>query len=375
MPKRRAEDVIHVVMTDHLIARRKPSGDLTTPRAERVEVEGVNTYRGEVALYYPEKLSNDADRELYGALAQVAQKSNLKTGISRLEAAIGRHRTAGEPFEAHLATAWLADGQREKARAIFARLAEKNPRDAGALRGLADTEASAEKSLEALRRLLALAPGDPGALYQVAQQTRQISDAAKAVEAAPESPDALNLLASLNKEAGQVAEAERLYREAIRHQPDLAPVHENLAGLLGAAGRFDEALFHFDKSVRLDPRSAGARFGKAAALAALGRYDEAQADARAAAVLNPSNAAAWELLGNLAARRRGWPEAAGHFRRALSALPGFARAELGLGTVLAAQRDLLGARQHLERAAASADPAVRQEALELLREIAGQGGR
>src|SRR5690242_13695831 len=28
MPKRRTEDVVHVVMTDHYIQRRKPSGDL-----------------------------------------------------------------------------------------------------------------------------------------------------------------------------------------------------------------------------------------------------------------------------------------------------------------------------------------------------------
>jgi hypothetical protein len=59
----------------------------------------------------------------------------------------------------------------------------------------------------------------------------------------------------------------------------------------------------------------------------------------------------------------------------LSAQPGFARAELGLGTVLAAQRDLSGARTHLERAAASTDAAVRQEAAELLAELAARGGR
>ncbi len=376
MPKRRTEDVVHAVMTDHLIQRRKPAGDLTARRAERVEIDGVNSYRGEVALYYPAALDSEADRDLYSALAQVAQKSNLKSGIARLEAALAKHANEGQPFAPHLAAAFLVDGQPERARAIFAKVLEKNPRDAGALRGLADAEeASPERSLEALRRLLALQPGDPHALYQVARFTRQTADAAKAVEAAPESPDALNLLASLHKEAGQSVEAARLFREAIRHQPDLAPLHENLAGVLGAEGQFAEALFHFNRAAQLDPRSANARFGKAASQAALGRFVEAHADGKAAAELNPNHAGAWELLGNLAARRASWPEAAAHFQKALAAQPGFARAELGLGTTLAAQRDLIGAKLHLERAAAGADPAARHEALELLREIAARGGR
>ncbi len=375
MPKRRTEDVVHAVMTDHLI-QRKSAGDLTAARAERIEIDGVNSYRGEVALYYPVALDSEADRDLYGALAQVAQKSNLKPGIARLGAAIAKHSAEGQQFAPHLASALLADGQTDKARALFAKVLEKTPGDAGALRGLADTEAaSPERSLEVLRRLLALQPGDPHALYQVARFTRQIADAARAVEAAPESPDALNLLASLHKEAGQSAEAARLFREAIRHQPDLAPLHENLAGLLGAEGQFAEALFHFNRAAQLDPRSAAARFGKAAAQAALGRFADAQADGKAAVDLNPNHAGAWELLGNLAARRASWPEAAAHFQKALAAQPGFARAELGLGTTLAAQRDLIGAKFHLERAAAGADPSVRQEALELLREIAARGGK
>ena len=370
MPKRRTEDVVHAVMTDHFIQRRTPTGDLTAPRAERIETSGINSYRGEVALYYPPSLPKEADRDLYTALAQVVQKSNLKAGIGQLETAIAKHNTAGQPFVPHLAAALLSDGQSGKARAIFMRILERSPRDTGALRGLADTETAPERSLEVLRRLLAEQPGDAAALYQMARFTRQISDAAKAVGAAPESPDALNLLGSLHQDVGQTADADRLFREAIRHQPDLAPLHENLAGVLEAEGRFDEALFEFDAAVRLDPQSAGARFGKAAALAALARFTEAQSEGQTAVKLSPNHAAAWELLGNLAARQARWAEASGHFQKALAAQPGLARAELGLGTVLAAQRDLAGARQHLERAAAAADPAVRQEALELLREIA-----
>jgi predicted CXXCH cytochrome family protein len=49
MPKRRAEDAVHVVMTDHYIQRRKPARDLLAPRKE-VHETPANKYRGEVAL-------------------------------------------------------------------------------------------------------------------------------------------------------------------------------------------------------------------------------------------------------------------------------------------------------------------------------------
>ena len=55
MPRRRTEDVVHVVMTDHLIQRRPPSGDLMAELAERHPTE-AEEYRGEVVPYYPATL-------------------------------------------------------------------------------------------------------------------------------------------------------------------------------------------------------------------------------------------------------------------------------------------------------------------------------
>src|SRR6516225_9477397 len=46
MPKRRTDDVVHVVMTDHYIQRRKPGGDLTAPKPEIVE-SAATAFRGE----------------------------------------------------------------------------------------------------------------------------------------------------------------------------------------------------------------------------------------------------------------------------------------------------------------------------------------
>src|SRR4030095_16799026 len=85
MPKRRTDDVVHAVMTDHYIQRRKPARDLLSKIAERHDTDAT-AYREEVILYYPPKAPRQED-ELYVAIAQVAQKSNLQQGIAQLESA------------------------------------------------------------------------------------------------------------------------------------------------------------------------------------------------------------------------------------------------------------------------------------------------
>jgi predicted CXXCH cytochrome family protein len=52
MPRRRTDDAVHVVMTDHLIARRPPAGDLLAEKPERAET-AESSYQGEVVPYYP----------------------------------------------------------------------------------------------------------------------------------------------------------------------------------------------------------------------------------------------------------------------------------------------------------------------------------
>ena len=83
----------------------------------------------------------------------------------------------------------------------------------------------------------------------------------------------------------------------------------------------------------------------------------------------PDLAEAQETLGNLLARRGDWARATVCYRKALIANPQFGRAHLGLGTALAATRDIEGARAQLQQAAGDADPAIRQEAAELLKAL------
>ncbi len=335
MPKRRTEDVIHAVMTDHLIQRKAPPG-LTAPRAERVE-EGATAYRGEVALYYPPSLST-ADSDLYLAYAQVAQNANSRPGLARLAAAIEKHRPPGPEFYAGLGLALSAAGRTAEAETRLQQALDRDANYLPALRGLADTARQSgrqARAAELMKKILERRPNEAATWHELGRLERSPAAVRKAVALTPEFAEAWNTLGTLEGESGNIAEARRAWAEAIRHQPDLAEARVNLGNALAAEGRFPEARF----------------------------------EAEAAAKSKPGYAPAWELLGNLSAQRGEWPAAAAQFRKALAADPAYDRAHLGLGTALAAQRDLTGARSHLQRAASSRNPAVQAEAASLLREL------
>ena len=90
MPKRRTEDVVHAVMTDHYIQRKKPAVDLLAEMKEPHEPEIL--YRGEVVPYYPQPLPATAENELYLALAQVRENNNMDRGLAQFAAAIKKYR-------------------------------------------------------------------------------------------------------------------------------------------------------------------------------------------------------------------------------------------------------------------------------------------
>src|SRR5260370_3071304 len=65
MQKRRTEDAVHVVMTDHFIRRRPLEQDLTAPLAERHD-----RMSGPVKLLYPRSLPDTPETRLYMAITQ-----------------------------------------------------------------------------------------------------------------------------------------------------------------------------------------------------------------------------------------------------------------------------------------------------------------
>jgi hypothetical protein len=105
MPRRRTDDVVHVVMTDHYIQRSQPSRDLLAPVPETHDTTQT-AYKGEALLLYPARLPSTAQSELYLATAQVIDGANLAAGIPRLRKAIETHRPAEAEFYFELANAY-----------------------------------------------------------------------------------------------------------------------------------------------------------------------------------------------------------------------------------------------------------------------------
>jgi len=376
MPKRRTEDVIHVVVTDHKIQRppARPAG-LLAARSERHEQMGSTSYQGEVAPYYPAKPEND----LYPALAQVAHQSNRKTGIARLEAALRQHNPAHPAYYLQMAEAYHSAGEPAKATPFYDQALSKDPDFLPALRAKGASQLRAGQFADAqatLERTSQKYPNDSLVWLELARVYRQqgkrneaLTAARKAVENEPELVDAQLLLGSILLESSDRSGAEAAFLQAIREQPDNADAHGNLANVLIARGADKEAEAHLLTAIRLNPKNAAARFNIAVFLANLRRFPEAIPHAKEAVALAPANLTNADLLGNLYAAARQWREAAALYRGILKQNPNHPNAQLGLGTALGAMNDFAGARIYLAQAARSLDPAVRAEAEELLRSL------
>ena len=84
---------------------------------------------------------------------------------------------------------------------------------------------------------------------------------------------------------------------------------------------------------------------------------------------DPELADAHELLADLLMAKGQAQVALAHYREAVRIQPESGRAHLGLGSALVVARDLAGAIPHLQKAAADSDPAVREGAVRMLRQI------
>ena len=238
MPKRRAEDVVHTVMTDHLIQRRPPPN----PLAELPERHDPGLeYRGEVVPY------GDKD-DLYTAIAQVTHRSNLESGITRLQAEIARQKPERPEVYVELGDALQRAGRSEESAAAYRVAIEKKPasallwaRLAGPLRALGKLQ----EPLDAMRKSLQMDENQPEAWYHLALLQSELGDKKSAIDSFrksialdPEFAESRNGLGLALTETGDVREAEAQIRNALSIQPALPEAHANLAYLLQSRGDF-----------------------------------------------------------------------------------------------------------------------------------------
>jgi Flp pilus assembly protein TadD len=249
MPSRRTEDVVHVVMTDHRIVRRKPERDLLAPLREKSDAE--QRYQGEVVIYFPEQGLEGALRDLYLGIAQVKEKANLHTGLSALARALRQQQPAHPEPYFEWAEALAASGDTESAIEGYHRALERDGSFVQAHNNLANQLADQGRYAEAIdhyRRALALDPG---------------------------SADLATNLGLALLESGDRAAALRKFQTAAAAHEMYAEAHFNLGSLLLAQGKLNEAYTSLAAALAIEPAHAKANHNLGLALAALGKRQEA----------------------------------------------------------------------------------------------------
>ena len=273
MPKRRTADVVHAVMTDHYIQRRKPDRDLLADIAERNGPETV--YRGEVLPYYPRPLERTAENDLYLALAQVRENNNPDRGIAQFSAAIEKHRPTQAEFYVELADAWNRAGKSSNAIALYEEALRRKPDLLAAWLGLG--------TLPALLRATQLAPDDARSWQQLGElyvKQGKKAEAAVALRKSlaldPEVPETHYALGILLSDAAS-------FIEAVRLQPDYAAAHMNLAILLYQRESVKDSVYHFEYALRVRPDYALGHLNYGRMLASVQNTEEAARHLRLAA--------------------------------------------------------------------------------------------
>lgn len=134
--------------------------------------------------------------------------------------------------------------------------------------------------------------------------------------------------------SGQSAEAEAVYREAVRRDPDNAEAHFKLANALRLLGRLDAALIAIERAISARPDWMEAHISRAATLDLQGHPEQALAAYLEATARWPDAAALETVLGNLLLRMERPAEALSALRRAAARNPASAVIQCHLGLAL-----------------------------------------
>jgi predicted CXXCH cytochrome family protein len=235
MPSRRAQDVVHVVMTDHKIQRRPPP-DLIAPLAEREsQVDDVEFLdRAEV----PE-----------GALGQVYRAVTVLRAMPRNEAAtsyLSKHLDATPSIVPRLDL-------------IAAQLQQRHFQVALDLIATAGDAALRDPRVRDWRGT---------AKVGVGSTAEGLADLRAAMEADPEIPEYQFNLGAILHRTGQNAEALPPLTKAIELRPNFVAAWMMRAETLTVLGRKSEAMADLRRALAIDPRQARASTMLAELLAA-----------------------------------------------------------------------------------------------------------
>jgi len=374
MPKRRGEFAVHVVLTDHYIQLQKPMRDLLKPILPKADSDSSNSH---LVPYYPEKLRDDGDDQLYLSIATCENAANLQCAFA-LETLIKHYAPAEARFYAALGDAYSRAGNQAQAITWFEVALRRNSTDR-AIIGKMVKSLIASDQLDQARQVLesgdVKAPpsaellANLGNIYARLGQLRKADETLhQALSIDPELAQTYNLLGMVPEQEGDYAEAVRLYREAIRLRPDLAEAHNNLARRLAAMNQYKEAEFEFKQAISAAPGFAEAHHNYGLFLVATTKSDSrSEAQLREAVRLDPGNAIFHSDLADLLTERKKETEAIHEYHEALRLNSNLDSANIGLGMVLVHQGNVIDGKAYCRAGLGSSDNSLVELANSCLR--------
>ena len=209
-----------------------------------------------------------------------------------------------------------------------------------------------------LQDLLALAARD----MQVGNLDAAERKVREALKLAPESPDALVLLAGIDERRGRTQQAGESFRRAAEQAPQRGDILNNYGAWLYQQGRPAESLVWFDRALQAPgyatPAESQANAGGCALDA--GQFERAERDLRAALATLPGNPVALEAMAQLSFRQGRFMEARAFAERRIAAAPATrsvlqlaSQIEARLGDRAASDRYLQRIRQEFPQEAGS----------------------
>jgi len=168
-------------------------------------------------------------------------------------------------------------------------------------------------------------------------QAGQLADAEKIyrqiLREQPNHPEALYFLGVLTNQRGDTDAAIDLIRQSISFRPGYAEAHRNLGVFLAKRGRFDEAFGCFTRAAQLKPDDPVVHGYLAKIFTKRGEWDDALAAYGRVVKLKPDAAEAHYEIGNILGQRGQLNEAVAAFSQAIQIKPDIAMAHFGLGHV------------------------------------------
>ena len=382
MPKRRTEDVVDAIMTDHLIQRLPPPAKELLARRQEVSDTPANQYRGPVKRYLLDHEIATASDALYDADAQVIDSSNLQEGIPALADLIRAQHPAQPNFSIELGDAMRHTGDISDAIDAYRQALTVDPLSSRAQRRLGVALGSAghtDEALAVLNTALDREPDNPLLWYEKAfiesksqSLDKATADLRKALQLRPDFADAQNNLGSVLAETGDLHGAESSFRAALTVNPYDSATRANLGRLLAGESDWKQAAFQLQQAVALNKTNANAHADYAVVLLQLQRIPEAKAEAKAASVAEPSSERAHDILGQIYAQEGKLVQSRTEFEAALKFNPEFGPAQLDLAETLIQQHQAHAAVSILKKAEQSPDPAIAERARATLRQMGPQ---